>query len=213
FRCRLHAWQHFEALTLSLALARTLSRLYSMTLFFCTGGHFARMVKQLPALVRQLLVIKPVAVFGPPPPAAGEYAREVLSLILAHFVQAIPNLTDEGVYAGRESDDDNQELDLQTLAVSRNAVLAIKSPKLRKFVQAVVDLAAICKGPWWTTAAIVHYCVGPTCCVADLAGGVPTERARAEQRMAAAMQQVWFPVAPNTPALNKLGKLALALDL
>ena len=133
FRCRLHALQHIEALTLAVALAKTLFRLYSMTLCFRTGGHAARRVKQLPALAREFFVMKPVAVFRPPPPAAGEYTREVLSLIRAHCRQAIPNPTDEGVDADRESDDDKQELDLQTLAVSREAVLAIKSQSCARF--------------------------------------------------------------------------------
>lgn len=185
-----------------------LSRLYSLTLFWRTGGHFARMVAALPQVLESCVIVKPVAEFGLPPPEAKQYAMEVCSYMVAHYKRFARMADDPDAQRRRARERDSYAegspgFDFST--ADENSIASIADAGLRAFVTACCLLMAACNGPWWTSNRILHWCGGPTCC--------PRGRPDTLLRMRWALRDTIYRQIPATPAINKWTKLGPTCDI
>ena len=83
--CSLHQNQLIEVLVLAVLGLNVLSRLYSLTILLHTGGYYLRMLQAISIVVKENVVIRDVAIHGPPPPAAVAYAREIMKYLVCHY--------------------------------------------------------------------------------------------------------------------------------
>lgn len=194
--CRCHANHIIETSTILAMGVDVLSKMYSLSLFLRSQGHFARMLKLLPQMVRQRISIKS----WPPPPEAAHYRTEVLRYIASHYKR-----WDQAQRSTRHhwlgclssgSDSDGRAFDHDAHDVP---------PALRLFVRDLKSFAEICNGMLNNTNVLEHYCKGAVCCP----GGEETTM----QRMAAALRRTVFRCVPPTPASNKWAKLSGCLDI
>ena len=118
-----------------------------------TGAHWQRMLRMLPTMVRQDLIVKPVAEFGQPPLEAREFAGELVVFILAHY-KKFERITGDNrgdgqprrPIGGPTSSDSEPDLEGPDPASLEAYVQTISHRGLKDLLVGLVDLMKVCNG-------------------------------------------------------------------
>lgn len=136
-RCLLHAAQLAQVLLMSVAGAKLLSRLYSLTLFLKTSGYFLRMIRNIPMVVKRQCCVREVSMCGQPPAWCKVFRDELLAYMVDHKRQS-------------------------EIALRRGEGDAGTSRGMRMYQQDIDKFSSIFNGPLYEANHLVHYCSG--CC-------------------------------------------------
>lgn len=196
WHCSLHQSQLVEASVLSIAGVKLLSRLYSITLFLRTSGHFLRMLRLLKHCIQKNLIIRDICECGPPSQLMKSYTRELVEYLCSHRQRFTrfdrrPSRVGVGeVMSGSESDGRG---DAGDDALPRGR---------REYLKAAQAFSDTWNGPLWEPR-FVHYAP---------AGSRLSESDCAAQ-MASTCRDFLLRMIPPVPAANKWTKLGPCCDV